>query len=280
VSNLTLGYGSVALPRKHSGRGRGLREGGTDTKIQFRVSWSDCSPGGPASARPPARPSLSVWCPRLSLSRLVARSLCSADSLLVRSAKPEPRPHATVRDVPALRAGVPARVRVPIAMAGLALAIDLLLQQQPPAIASKGLHSFSALSALAASAAAASAVSFLGPAPAHSSLFAHFDARCVLYILRDPLCGEPLHGNIVSSFLLLCCLSMRMRMRRVCTRAQLGMEDPPCRCSVSRVRFFSALAIFLESTAAQFRVTGVRSRVALGLSLRDHPISKCFPLGL
>jgi hypothetical protein len=82
-------------------------------------------------------------------------------------------------------------------MAGLALAIDLLLQQQQPAIASKGLHSFSALSALAASAAAAaSAVS-----PAHSSLFAHFDARCVLYILRDPLCG-PLHGTIVSSFLI------------------------------------------------------------------------------
>ncbi|KAG0560515.1 hypothetical protein M758_10G181600 [Ceratodon purpureus] len=51
-------------------------------------------------------------------------------------------------------------------MAGLALALDLLLQQQPSI--SKGLHSFSTLSALAATAAASSAA---------SSLFAHFDAR-------------------------------------------------------------------------------------------------------
>lgn len=66
-------------------------------------------------------------------------------------------------------------------MAGLALAIDLLLKQQQqhshklPSIASKGLHSFSSLSALSATAAASSAVSFL--APSSSSLFAHYDAR-------------------------------------------------------------------------------------------------------
>jgi hypothetical protein len=37
----------------------------------------------------------------------------------------------------------------------------------------------------------------------------------------------------------------------------------PRRCSVSRDRVFSMLAIFLESTAAQFQETGVRSRVSL-----------------
>jgi hypothetical protein len=62
-------------------------------------------------------------------------------------------------------------------MAGLALAIDLLLEKTPGLIiasAKTALHSTAALNSLAAAAAASSAVSFL---PSQPALFAHFHAR-------------------------------------------------------------------------------------------------------
>ena len=82
-------------------------------------------------------------------------------------------------------------------MAGLALAIDLLLEKAPGLVIASSktaLHSTGALNSLAAAAAASSAVSFL---PSQPALLAHFHARYLNIDILTHTSPRPLivHGG-------------------------------------------------------------------------------------